>query len=428
MKKITSGTSNEIMSKLVWIESSVTNFARPNTMIVNKMTTENNDAWEDSDEEISEEIIMVDKSTMMPDFSSSHTINSGVAETSRRSTRDSGGPSNVSDSPRRSNSESDRTAILSDTARHLTKDSGGLSGVSGSPRRSNSESDRTAILSDTARHLIKDSGGLAGVPGSPRHSSSESDRRNKSYRTAISSDTTRPLIRESSQKNYSPKRSINHIFRPPRVIQEKKNPVCKNVGQTVPVMKIVECTKHLMAVIEQLMVDMPPTNKHYNAVIGLLNKVQWLLKDLGQTSGSSDQSQILMENYDNYRKAYCCLRNHIACTKQLSEQREITRQPREVNVDEAEQMPSSEGYSNGSNISVDVFHIIVMKNSKIKRNISRRLYKCPGMMNLDIFENRDAKHPDEPTRFVKDDKKRDNWPISLLRNACTFCFPFCYVK
>ncbi|VVC38633.1 Hypothetical protein CINCED_3A004976 [Cinara cedri] len=386
MEKTISGTPTEIMSKLIWEESSLMKLARPITMVVNTMTaittdrsgkesddkrppTENNDDWENSEGEYQDKlIIMVDKATLMP----SQTIDSGVVETSRRSTRNSDGPSGASK-----------------THRRLSWDPDGPSGVPESSRRANKESEKTAIFLKTSRRLTGD----------------------------------------SSQENSSAKRPTHNNSCPSRVrILEKL--VCENNEPAVPITHMIECAENLMAVLEQLRLDLPSTNENCDAVFDLINKVQWLLKDLGQTSGSSDQSRILMENYDNYRKAYYALQNHLAHIEQLTDQCGITRRPREVNAEKAIVRLPEEGSSGKNENSGDICCVVMLENAKSNRNF-KGLCKCPGLLDLTYSnKNKDVKVPVKSTRPVKDDAKIFDWK-SLIRTVCNLCFPcklFCPMK
>lgn len=204
----------------------------------------------------------------------------------------------------------------------------------------------------------------------------------------------------------------------------------------VPVVKIVKCAEQLMVVLDELRVNLPSASEHCDAVIDLINRVQWLLKDLGQTSGSSDQTRILLEKYDNYRKSYYCLRNHITDMKQMSKQCTIIEQP-DANDDEneADEMSLRDANSFKRCIPEDSCSVLnpEKENGKFDESL-KRLYECPGLLDVTIHNGNKDLNACCCKSADKENNPKDKYDwMNIIKNACCFCFPrqcflFCSIK
>lgn len=337
-----SGTSSDIMSKLIWIDSSLNMLARPTAVVVNTVTVTNTDD--------NGKIMMTDRATMMPEPSQHNSTGSGAVGNPRRLT------------------------VSTDDVQKTSGRSSGESGGGGAPL-------------DVSRRLTGES---------------------------------KNVDRNSAERSVA------------KTLPAEDTAYENAVEPAVPIAKIVKCAERLMVVLEELRVDLPSANEHCDSVIDLINKVHWFLKDLSQTSASCDQTQILLEKYNNYRKAYYCLRNHMTDMKQLCDRCNIARQPQVVDdCSEAEQDNSDNACDVVSVYSSDHYP----KTNVPKSDGSLKgLYECPGL--LDVTKNNDIQDACGGLKERAEDKQRKwekfDW-MALVKDACCFCFPrqcfvFCSVK
>lgn len=186
------------------------------------------------------------------------------------------------------------------------------------------------------------------------------------------------------------------------VIREVSSPYTKDI---ISISKIKKYTKRLLFMLEELRVELPPNHEHCDRVIGLINNVQWFLKDLDQCSGNSDQMSILLEKYDNYRKEFYKLRENInnskVCKSFVNKKNAVVKSS--INCDD----------------EVEIIKSCSCNNLTDDNCNGRPVYHCPGI--LDITKLAD----DEPKKNCKKvtfKKKFMNW-LCCLKNTCCFCFP-----
>lgn len=81
--------------------------------------------------------------------------------------------------------------------------------------------------------------------------------------------------------------------------------------------KLLKYTRRLMFALDELRADTSSTSrKHRDAIVDLVYRVQWLLRDLDMSGETCDRLTIMLEMYNGYRKAYFRLRNQVdGCSK-----------------------------------------------------------------------------------------------------------------
>lgn len=193
----------------------------------------------------------------------------------------------------------------------------------------------------------------------------------------------------------------------------------------VSLAKLIKFTKRLRFTLYELREEVSGHREYQKNVNDLIGKVEWFLKDLDQSNGSCEQTFILLEKYDVYRSAYYCLRNKVDTiqltggrdgnTSSKYYNRETGDEDNEREEDDVNDYKADNMMGNGENRS--------MRNRKNKYRgngedyaTNCRLYECPGL--IDVRKGSD----DRRYRYGEDSPKY----LSLcdtLKKYCCMCFP-----
>lgn len=190
-----------------------------------------------------------------------------------------------------------------------------------------------------------------------------------------------------------------------RVIREV-NSHCAN---DTSISRITKCSKLLLFTLDELRGELSTSHECHDRVVGLINNVQWLLKDLDQCSGGSDQRSILLEKYNNYRKEYYNIRKNVDIN------RGSKRSGEKKNV--------SAKASAKESISCDC-EVEIIKSCSCFNDLSedvtngRSLNECPGILDVTKLA---SEGPKQNCKKVTFRKKLMNWLSWLKRYCCFSC-------
>lgn len=230
----------------------------------------------------------------------------------------------------------------------------------------------------------------------------------------------------NSKQDKSPKNSRGPRPYPATPNKETKFQMIRNADSpcaddTVSLAKLIKYTKRLKFTLYELKDEVAGSVKYKNSVDDLISKVEWFLKDLDQSDGSCEQTFILLEKYDIYRSAYYCIRKKIDTIK-ITDRKDTSYYTKETGDEDNEQEANEEnGYKEDDMMGNGENKSLKSGNNKYKGSEEEcmakcRLYECPGVTDVRKGSN------NKKYQYWENSSKYLSW-CGTLKKYCCICFP-----
>lgn len=238
----------------------------------------------------------------------------------------------------------------------------------------------------------------------------------KSYRNSSKPDKSQKSERTSKNsrgsKRYSASPNKETKF---QMIRNADSPCTDDL---VSLGKLTKYTKRLKYTLYELKDEVAGNKEYQDSVDGLISKVEWFLKDLDQSNGSCEQTFILLEKYDIYRTAYYCIRKKID-TIQVKDTKYYNRETGDEDYENAENEDNA--YEEDNMVGNGESRSLKSGYKKYRGNeeeyvTNGRLYECPGVTDVRKGSN------DRRYQYWEDSSKYLSW-CETLKKYCCICFP-----